>query len=170
MQYERRRHGTLLPCTPQIFSIKNANCTLFCCVGELTVMHRCCGVCFWVSACGRCCCSEFSSHFCVFVPAVMCPRPLAECVRCRRCHTGAGPWRAVRVSGPSVRTTLLLFALTNTVLGGWHPIAVVVVVLVHRVQCRHTARMALLFWLPVISVRNFLYSYSFFWFVVSVQF
>ncbi|RNE99114.1 retrotransposon hot spot protein (RHS) [Trypanosoma cruzi] len=33
MQYERRRHGSLLPCTPQIFSIKHASCTLFCCVG-----------------------------------------------------------------------------------------------------------------------------------------
>ncbi|EAN98990.1 hypothetical protein Tc00.1047053508479.490 [Trypanosoma cruzi] len=34
MQYERQRRGTLLPCTPQIFSIKHASCTLFCCVGD----------------------------------------------------------------------------------------------------------------------------------------
>ncbi|RNF13684.1 retrotransposon hot spot (RHS) protein, partial [Trypanosoma cruzi] len=65
----------------------------------------------------------------------MCPRPLAECVRRRRCHTGAGPWRAGCVREPSVRTTLLLLLLAfpNTVLGGWQPLAVVAVVLVHVV-------------------------------------
>ncbi|RNF05699.1 retrotransposon hot spot (RHS) protein [Trypanosoma cruzi] len=67
---------------------------------------------------------------------VICPRPLAECVRRRRCHTGAGPWRAGCVREPSVRTTLLLLALTNTVLGGWHP-HIVVVVSVHVVCITH---------------------------------
>ncbi|RNF20685.1 retrotransposon hot spot (RHS) protein [Trypanosoma cruzi] len=168
MQYERQRHGSLLPCTPQIFSIKHASYTLFCCVGDYRDASLLWRVWFVFPACGRCC-TESPSHLCGFVSGFMCPLPLAECVRCRRCHRGAGPWRAECVGEPSVRTTLLLLALTNTVLGGWHPLAVVVVVLVHRVQCRHTARMAFLFWLPVISVRNFLYSYSFFWLLVSVQ-
>ncbi|RNC46994.1 retrotransposon hot spot (RHS) protein [Trypanosoma cruzi] len=43
MQYERQRHGTLLPCTPQIFSIKHV-IALFSVVWGITVMHRCCGV------------------------------------------------------------------------------------------------------------------------------
>ncbi|PWV08648.1 putative retrotransposon hot spot protein (RHS) [Trypanosoma cruzi] len=34
MQHEGQRRGTLLPCTPQIFSIKHASYTLFCCVGD----------------------------------------------------------------------------------------------------------------------------------------
>ncbi|RNC35446.1 retrotransposon hot spot (RHS) protein [Trypanosoma cruzi] len=95
-------------------------------------MHRCCGVCdlgcLRVAVAAP---NSLPTFVCVSV--TICARPLAECVRCRRCHRGAGPWRAGCVSEPSAPTTLLLLALTNTVLGGWHPLSVVVVVLVHVV-------------------------------------
>ncbi|PWV19774.1 putative retrotransposon hot spot protein (RHS) [Trypanosoma cruzi] len=53
MKYERQRHGTLLPCTPQIFSIKHASCTLFCSVGDyhdasLLVEFTIWGSCMWL--------------------------------------------------------------------------------------------------------------------------
>ncbi|RNC42479.1 retrotransposon hot spot (RHS) protein [Trypanosoma cruzi] len=102
-------------------------------------MHRCCGVYDFCSL--RLAVAVPSSlPTCGFVRVrgAKCPRPFVECVRCRRCHTGAGPWRAGCVDESSVHTTLLLlFALTNTVLGEWHPIAVVAAVLVHFVCISH---------------------------------
>ncbi|RNC48459.1 retrotransposon hot spot (RHS) protein [Trypanosoma cruzi] len=51
---------------------------------------------------------------------------------------GCGPQRAECVGKPSVRTTLLLLlAPTNTVLGGWYPLAIVAAVLVHVVCVAH---------------------------------
>ncbi|RNF01769.1 retrotransposon hot spot (RHS) protein [Trypanosoma cruzi] len=70
----------------------------------------------WVPACGRGC-TEFLQSVCGDGGAT----------RVR------GPWRAVCVEEPSAPTTLLLLALTNTVLGGCHPLAVVAAVLVHVV-------------------------------------
>ncbi|PWV17587.1 putative retrotransposon hot spot (RHS) protein [Trypanosoma cruzi] len=131
---------------------------LFSVVWGITVMHRCCGVydlcSLHVSAALP---NSLPTCFCVCLLRPICTRAsiLVECVRCRRCHRGAGPWRAECVGEPSVLTTLLLsFALTNTVLGGWHPLAVVVVVLVHLV-CRHTVWMSLLLWPRAMTVPIF---------------
>ncbi|RNF16568.1 retrotransposon hot spot (RHS) protein [Trypanosoma cruzi] len=131
MQYERQRHGTLLPCTPQIFSIKHASYTLFFLWG-ITAMHRCCGV-YGLCSLRVAVAAPNSFPTFVCVSGFMCPHVLLQSV----CGDGGatrarGPWRAECVSEPSAPTTLLLlFALSNTVLGGWHPLSVVVVVLVH---------------------------------------
>ncbi|PWV11417.1 putative retrotransposon hot spot (RHS) protein [Trypanosoma cruzi] len=102
-------------------------------------MHRCCGVydlfSLHVAAALP---NSLPTCFCVCLLRTICTRAsiLVECVRCRRCHRGAELYRAECVGEPSVSTTLLL-ALTNTVLGGWHPLAVVAVVLVHLVCITH---------------------------------
>ncbi|RNC58804.1 retrotransposon hot spot (RHS) protein [Trypanosoma cruzi] len=110
---------------------------LFSVVCGITMMHRCCGVydlcSLRVAASAP---NSLPTCFCACLLRTICTRAsiLVGCVRCRRCHTGAELYRAVCVGEPSVPTTLLLsFALTNTVLGGWHPLAVVVMVLVHLV-------------------------------------
>ncbi|PWU99937.1 putative retrotransposon hot spot protein (RHS) [Trypanosoma cruzi] len=88
MQYERRRHGTLLSCTPQIFSIKHASCSFFCCVGDYrdaSLLWRVfLGVCMWSLL------HRILLHFFVFLPGFMRAFHLAKCVRWWRCHTGAG--------------------------------------------------------------------------------
>ncbi|PWU82817.1 putative retrotransposon hot spot (RHS) protein [Trypanosoma cruzi] len=137
--------NAVLKAVPQLFCAvriagifhKACNCPLFV-VLELTVMHRCCGVYdFGFLRVVIAAPNTPPTFACVFVPGTICPRPLAECVRWTACHTGAGPWRAGCVDEPSVRTTLLLLALTNTVLSGWCSLAVVVVVLVHMVCAAH---------------------------------
>ncbi|RNC40323.1 retrotransposon hot spot (RHS) protein [Trypanosoma cruzi] len=94
---------------------------LFSVVWGITVMHRFCGV--------------YDLCFC----HGLCAHVLLQSV------CGDGGATRVRDRGeryawtePSVRTTLLLLALTNTVLGGWHP-HIVVVVLVHVVCIEYCA-------------------------------
>ncbi|RNC52160.1 retrotransposon hot spot (RHS) protein [Trypanosoma cruzi] len=139
MQYERQRHGTLL--RHAVIFHKACKLHFFLLCVELTMMHRCCGVYdlgfLHVAVAAP---NSLPTCFCVCLLRTICTRAsiLVECVRCRRCHRGAELYRAGCVGEPSVRTTLLLsFALTNTVLGGWHPLTVVVVVLVHLVCIAH---------------------------------
>ncbi|RNF11786.1 hypothetical protein TcG_09051 [Trypanosoma cruzi] len=130
MQYERQCHGTLLPCTPQIFSISHASCTLFCCVcgyHDAPLLRQ------RILLQILCFCQGLCAH--VLLQSV-CGDGGATRVR--------GPWRAVCVDEPSVRTKLLLLALTNTVLRGWHSLSVVVVVLVHVVCITHRVDVFLL--------------------------
>ncbi|PWV07397.1 putative retrotransposon hot spot protein (RHS) [Trypanosoma cruzi] len=159
MQNERQRHGSFLPCTPQIFSIKRANC-IFCCVGTYRDASPLWSLRFGFLACGRRC-TKFPSHLClcVFVLGFMRAFPLAECVCCDGGATRvrdrgernawANPPRPPRccwlsptlcwvdgIHGPSLWWSSCMWCASHIV---W---------------------MVFLLRVPVISVRNFLHSYS----------
>ncbi|PWU85565.1 putative retrotransposon hot spot protein (RHS,) [Trypanosoma cruzi] len=168
MQNERRCHGTFLPCTPQIFSIKHV-IALFSVVWGITVMHRCCGTYDLWSLRVVVAAPNSASHLCV------CVRVYVPTSSCRVCAVTAVPhgcgdrgeqyaWtnppRAPRCCYCLLSPTLCWVNVTHLPSLWWSSC----------MWCAsNTVWMTLLLRLSVMPVTFVSYSYSFFCLAVSVQ-
>ncbi|RNC44509.1 retrotransposon hot spot (RHS) protein [Trypanosoma cruzi] len=122
---------------------------LFSVVCGITVMHRCCGV-YDLCFCQGLCAHGLLSSVCGVGGATR-VRTVASGMRERTLRV-----HHVAVIVGSLQHCSGWLAPTRRRCGGPRACGV------HRVLCRRTARMALLLWLPVMTVTFGYYSYSFF--------